>query len=164
MRSYLKLFHLFLRFFNILFWIFHTESLVKMSNSLWFSRIFTLQSFSWFCFNFFWLFLKCTLKRLLREWDFFNNHWIWKFSLFQFFSFPFLKFIDFKITSNSFIYSLVEQFFETHFHKNNYRGKGILLGKIWQNFKVYIPLTWSVGVCYTSNMRLLLIKNSLTYS
>ena len=38
------------------FSIFQTESLVKMSNSLLFSRIFTLQSSSWFCFNYsFWL-------------------------------------------------------------------------------------------------------------
>ena len=44
-----------------------------------------------------------------------------------FFSFPFLKFINFKITTNSLIYSLVEQFLETHFHKNNYRVRGILL-------------------------------------
>ena len=35
--------------------------------------------------------------------------------------FSIFKFINFKITTNSFIYSLVEQFFETNFHKNNYR-------------------------------------------
>ena len=84
-------------------------------------------------------------KRLLREWEFFYNHWIFKFLKISIFQFPIFKFIDFKITTNSFIYSLVEQFLETHFHKNNYRGKGILLEKIWQNFRVYIPLTWSVG-------------------
>ena len=111
-----------------------------MSNSLWFSRIFTLQSSSWFCFNYsFWLFLRCTWKRLLREWEIFYNHWIWKFSKFQIFSFPFLKFINFKITTNSFIYSLVEQFFETHFHKSNYRGKGYTFEKFSQFFRVYIP-------------------------
>ena len=115
-------FFYFLSFFNALFSIFHTESLVKMSNSLWFSRIFTLQSSSWFCFIFI-VFLRCTWKKITtRMRILFYNHWIWKFSKFQFFSFPFLNFIDFKITTNSFIYSLVEQFLETHFHKNNYRG------------------------------------------
>ena len=124
-----------------------------MSNSLWFSRIFTLQSFRWFCFIF-WLFLRCTwIKRLQREWEFFYNHRIWKFSKFQFFSFPFKKFIDFKITTNSFIYSLVEQFLETHFHINNYRGKRVYFWeKLDQNFQVYIPPYLECGeVYYTSN-------------
>ena len=82
----------------------------------------------------------------------FYNHWIFKISNFQIFSFPFLKFIDFKITTNSFIYSSVEQFFETHFHKNNYRGKVYTFGKNLVNFFGLIyPLTWGVGVYYTSN-------------
>ena len=131
MRSYLNIIpFIFLFFFNVHFSIFHTESLVKMSNSLWFSRIFTLQSFRWFCFNFFDCFLGVLVKRLLREWDIFYSHWIWKFSKFQFFSFPFFKFINFKITTNSFIYSLVEKNFETHFLKSNYRGKGYIFLKI----------------------------------
>ena len=126
-----------------------------MSNSLWFSRIFTLQSFSWFCFNYsFWLFLRCTWKRLLREWEIFNYHWVLKFLEIFFFSFPFLKFINFKITTNSFIYSLAEQFLETHFHKNNYRGKGYTFGeKTYQKFRVYIPLTWGErGILYEQQL------------
>ena len=117
-----------------------------MSNSLWFSRIFTLQSFSWFCFNyFFWLFLRCIWKKITtRVRNFFNNHWIWKFSKFHFFSFPFLKFIYFKITTNSSIYSLVEQFLETLLHKNNYKGKGVYFWKNLPNFSdLYTPyLGW----------------------
>ena len=108
-----------------------------MSNSLWFSRIFTLQSFSWFCFNFFWLFLRCTWKKITtRVRNFFITI---EFENFQNFNFSFFhfKFIHFKITTYSFIYSIAEQFFETHFHKNNYRG--ILLGYTRQNFQVYIP-------------------------
>ena len=118
-----------------------------MSNSLWFSRIFTLQSFRWFCFNYsFWLFLRCIWKRLLREWKFFFFITIefWNFSKFpfSFFSFPFLIFILFKITSNSFIYSSVEQFLETYIHKNNYRVRGTLFLKNLVNFFGFIyPLT-----------------------
>ena len=41
MRSYLNIIPFIFTFFNVHFSIFHTESLVKMSNSLWFSRIFT---------------------------------------------------------------------------------------------------------------------------
>ena len=33
-----------------------------------------------------------------------------------------LKYINFKITTNSLKYSLVEQFFETYFLESNYRG------------------------------------------
>ena len=66
------------------------------------------------------------------------------------FQFPILKFIDFKITTNSFIYSLVEQSLETHFHKNNYRGKGYTFGKNLPNFSdLYTP---NLGCGdYTSN-------------
>ena len=134
--------------FNSFFLIFHTESLVKISNSPWFSRIFTLQSSRWFCFIYsFWLFLRCTWKKDYYENDkIIYNHWVLKFLKNSFFSFRFLKFINFKITTNSLTYSLVEQFLETHFCKNNYRGKeGILLAKTYQNFRVYIPLTWGVG-------------------
>ena len=74
-------------------------------------------------------FLGVLEKRLLREWKIFLNHWIWKFSKFQFLIFSFLKFINFKITTNSFIYSLVEQFLETHFHKNN-----LITGGEWYTF------------------------------
>ena len=82
----------------------------------------------------------------------------------------FLKFIDFKITTNSLIYSLVEQFFETHFHKNNYReGKGgYTFGKNLTKFSsLYTPLPGVWGVYYTSNMRTknqakLLISYTLT--
>ena len=57
----------------------------------------------------------------------------------------FLKFIDFKITTNSFIYSLVEQFLEAHFHKNNYKGKGVyFLKNFSHNFRIYIPPTWGI--------------------
>ena len=71
MRSYLNIIPFIFTLYNAHFSIFHTESLVKMSNSLWFSRIFTLQSFSWFCFNFFDCFLGVLDKRLLREWEIF---------------------------------------------------------------------------------------------
>ena len=126
-----------------------------MSNSLWFSRIFTLQSSSWYCFNFFYCFLGVLEKRLLREWEIFYNHWIWKFSKFSFFSFPFLKFFLFKITTNSFIYLLVEQFFETHFHKNNYRVKGYTFGENLPKFSgLYTPYL-GCGVYYTSNKHIL---------
>ena len=112
-----------------------------MSNSFLFSRIFTLQSSSWFCFIFIDCFLGVLEKSLQREWEiYFITIGFENFQNFNFSVFPFLKFIDFKIPTNSFIYSLVEQFLETHFHKNNYRGSGgILLGKTWQKFQVYIP-------------------------
>ena len=127
-----------------------------MSNSLWFSRIFTLQSSSWFCFYYsFWLFLRCTWKKMTTRVIFFYNHWIWKFSKFQFFSFPFLKFINFKITTNSFIYSLVEQFLETHFHKNNKRWLGsLLLGKKITKFSdLYAPLPGVWGYIIRATVR-----------
>ena len=113
-----------------------------MSNSLWFSRIFTLQSFSWFCFNYsFWSFLGVFEKKYYESERFFYNHWIWKFSKFSFFSFPFLKSTHFKITTNSFIYSLVEQFLETHFHKKKVTGLGgILLKKLTKIFGFIYPL------------------------
>ena len=124
-----------------------------MSNSLWFSRIFTLQSFSWFCFKFFWLFLRCTWTKITSRVRIFYNHWIWKFSKFQFFSFPFLIFILFKITSNSFIYSLVEQFLETHFHKNNFRVRRVYFWeKLAKIFRFIYLLTWGVRVYYTNNI------------
>ena len=64
-------------------------------------------------------------------------------------NFPFLKFIDFKIITNSFIYSLVEQSLETHFHKNNYRGKGYTFGKSLPNFSdLYTLLTGVRGILY----------------
>ena len=109
-----------------------------MSNSLWFSRIFTLQSFSWSCFNYsFWLFHRCIWKDYYQSEEFFYNHWIWKFSKFQFFSFPFFKFIDFKITTNSFKYSLVEHFLKPIFSK--VVTGGIFFEKFSQFFRVYIP-------------------------
>ena len=117
-----------------------------MSNILWFSRIFTLQSFRWFCFIFLtvsYVYLK--KKDYNESKKFFYNHWIWKFENFQFFSFPFLKFTNFKITTNSFIYSLVEQFFETHFHKNNYWDKGYTFGKNFTKFSglyTALPGVW----------------------
>ena len=43
------------------------------------------------------------------------------------------------------IYSLVEQFFETHFHKSIYRGKGILYGKFSLKFSGLWTLTWGEG-------------------
>ena len=62
---------------------------------------------------------------------------------------PFLKFIDFKMTTNSFIYSLVEQFFEPHFHKNNYRGKGYTFGKNLTKFSgLYTPYLGCGGILY----------------
>ena len=128
-----------------------------MSNSLLFSRIVTLQSSSWFCFNYyFWLSLRCTWKKITTRVRIFYNHWIWNFSKFQLFSFPFFKFINFKITTNSFIYSLVEPFLETHFHKNNYRGKGLYFWKkLTKIFGFIYPLTWDVE-CILYEQQLLL--------
>ena len=74
MKSYLNIIPF---IFNVHFWIFHTESLVKMSNSLWFSRIFTLQSSSWFCFNYsFDYFIDAFEKDYFESEKFFYNHWI----------------------------------------------------------------------------------------
>ena len=78
--------------FNALFSILHTDSLVKMSNSPLFSRIFTLQSSIWFCFIYsFWLFLRYTLKKVYYERLDHFNHWIWKFSKFSNFQFSIFK-------------------------------------------------------------------------
>ena len=117
-----------------------------------------MQSSNWFSFNYsFWLFLSCTWKkRLLREWEIFLLHWVLNFLKISIFSFPFLIFINFKITTNSFIYPLVEQFLETHFHKNNYWARGILLVKIYQNFRIYILLTWGVGILYEQHVRIVI--------
>ena len=124
-----------------------------MSNSLWFSRIFTLQSFSWFCFNYSYdCFLGVLEKRLLREWDIFITIGFENFQNFKFFSFPFLKFINFKITTNSFTYSLLENFLKPIFTKVITGGKGVYILKKLVNFLGFIyPLTWGVGVYYTSN-------------
>ena len=47
-------------------WGYGTTAQIKAL--IWLSRIFTLQSSSWLCFNYsFWLFLRCTWKSLLRE-------------------------------------------------------------------------------------------------
>ena len=126
-----------------------------MSNSLWFSRIFTLQSSSWSCFNYsFWLFHRCIWKDYYESEKFFITI---ELKNFQNFSFSFLKYINFKIITNSFKYSLVEQFFETHFLKSNYRGvRGIFFEKFSQFFRVYIPPYLGCGgVYYTSNIWLL---------
>ena len=155
MRNYLNIISfIFLHFCNVHFLIFHTESLVKMSNSFLFSRIFTLQSSSWFCFIFIDCFLSVLEKILLWEWEiYFITIGFENFQNFNFSVFPFFKFIDFKITTNSFIYSLVEQFLETHFHKNNYRGKGVYFWEKFDKiFRFIYPLTWGVGVYYTSNI------------
>ena len=125
-----------------------------MSNSLWLSRIFTLQSFSWSCFNYsFWLFHRCIWKYYYESEKFFITIEFKNFSKFQIFSFSFLNFINFKISTNSFKYSLVEQFFETHFLKSNYRGvRGYIFGKNLVNFFGFIyPLPGVWGVYYTSN-------------
>ena len=50
-----------------------------------------------------------------------------------------------------FIYSLVKQFLETHFHKNNYRSGYTFWKKKKLNFRVYIPTYLGWGVNYTSN-------------
>ena len=129
-----------------------------MSNSLWFSRIFTLQSSSWFCFNYsFDCFLGVFEKDYYESEKLFYNHWIWKFSKFPFLSFPFSKFIHFKITTNSFIYSFVEQFLRTHFHKNNYRGKGYTFGKSLPNFSdLYTPYLGGLrGILYEQHVQTL---------
>ena len=123
-----------------------------MSNSLWFSRIFTLQSSSWSCFNFYWLFLQCTWKDYYESEKFFITI---ELKNFQNFSFSFLKYINFKITTNSFKYSLVEQFFENHFHKSNYRGvRGVYFLKNLINFFgfIYPPYLGCGGGYYTSNI------------
>ena len=93
MRSYLNIIPIiFLMLFNALFSIFHAESLVKMSNSPWFSRIFTLQSSSWFCFNYsFWLFLRCIWKKITTRVRDFYNHWVLKFLKIFLFLFPIFK-------------------------------------------------------------------------
>ena len=126
-----------------------------MSDSLWFSRIFTLQSFSWFCFIYsFWLFLRFTYKKIItRVRNVFITIEFWNFSKFPFQFFIF-NIYYFKITSNSFIYSLVEQFLVTHFHKNNYRGKGVYFwGKNLPNFSdLYTPYLGWRKVYYTSNI------------
>ena len=74
----------------------------------------------------------------------------------------FLIFIHFKITTNSFIYSLVEQFLETHFHKNNYRGKGVYFWKKLTNFFGFIyPLPGGGGILYEQQ---LIIKTPIQQS
>ena len=154
MRSYLNIIPFIFYSFNALFSIFHTESLVKMSNSLWFSKIFTLQSSSWSCFNYsFWLFHRCIWKDYYESEKFFITI---ELKNFQNFSFSFLKYINFKIITNSFKYSLVEQFFETHFLKSNYRGvRGVYFLKNLVNFFgfIYPPYLGCGGVYYTSNNR-----------
>ena len=97
----------------------------------------------------FWLFLRCTWKKITTRVINFLKPLNLKFLKISNFSLPFLKFIDFKITTNSFIYSLVEQFLEIHFHKNNYRGKGYTFGKNLTKFSgLYTPsLGWG-GIIY----------------
>ena len=120
-----------------------------MSNSLWFSMIFTLQSFRWFCFNYsYGLFLRCTWKKKTTR---VRNCFI-TIGFENFINFNFSdshlkkKNINFKITTNSFKYSLVKQFFETHFLKSNYRGvRRVYFLKNLVNFFGFIyPLTWGV--------------------
>ena len=99
-------------------------NLFKMSNSSSFSRIFTLQSsFGSVPFILFGCFLdvlgrKNIISRMRK--DLFEPSGF-KISQNFLFLFPILIFSLFKCRTNSFILSLVEQFLETHFHKNNYR-------------------------------------------
>ena len=97
-----------------------------------------LSTHLYFCFNYsFWLFLRCIwIKITSKVINFFITIWFWKF---QFFSFQFLIFINFEIATNSFIYSLFEQFLKPIFTKVITGVRGIFLGKTWQNFQVYIP-------------------------
>ena len=117
-----------------------------MSNSLWFSRIFTLQSSSWFCFNYF---FDCFLG--VFEKDYYYSD-IFLITIDIFFSFPFLILILFECRTNSFIYSPVEQFLETHFHKSNYRGKGYTFGNFLPKFSdLYtLLLVWGYIIRATS--------------
>ena len=65
------------------------------------------------------------------------------------FQFPIFKFINLKNTTNSFIYSLVEQFFETHFTKIITGGKGYTFGKNLTKFSVlYTSLPGVWGILY----------------
>ena len=67
----------------------------------------------------------------------------------------------FKITTNSFTYSLVEQFLETHFHKNNYRG--ILLGKNLPNFSsLYTPYLGEGYIIRAANVPIILRVDNRT--
>ena len=108
----------------MIFLIFHTESLIKISNSPWFSRIFTLQSSSWFCFiyslfPFLQVYLKKVTMRAIRT---FRTIIIWNFSKMSLFCFLFLIFKPFWMLNKLIHYSLVEQFLETDFHKNSDSG------------------------------------------
>ena len=105
---------------------------------------------------FLWLFLRCTWKKITtRVRNCFITIWFKNYLNFNFSVSHFFKFINFKITTNSFIYSLVEPFLETHFHKNNYRGKGVYFWKkLTKIFGFIYPLTWGNGVYYTNNNRI----------
>ena len=125
-----------LQLFNALFSIFYIESLVKMSNSSRFLMIFTLQSSSWFCFNYFFLtvsqvYLKNITTRARRS---FRTIEFCNFSKIYFSVSHFLNLVFVKCRTNSFIYSLVEQFLEAHFHQNNSRGLGVYFLKKLLNF------------------------------
>ena len=75
------------------------------------------------------------------------------------FQFPILKFIDFKISTNSFIYSLVEQSLETHFQNNNYGGKGYTFGKNLPNFSdLYTPYLGCEGIIRATDKEIQTVK------
>ena len=117
-----------------------------MSNSLWFSRIFTLQSSSWFCL-FFWLFLWCTWKKIntiMR--DFFITI---GFEIFQNFKFSVSHCLNLLILklqqTHSYIHYL-NNFLKPIFSIVITGGKGYIFGKnLTKYFQVYITLTWGVG-------------------
>ena len=67
------------------------------------------------------------------------------------------------MTTNSFIYSLVEQSLETHFHKNNYRGKGYTFRKNLPKFlglyTPYLECGYIIRATMTSYVILIKLKN-----
>ena len=73
---------------------------------------------------------------------------------------PFLAFIHFKITSNSFIYSLVDQFFETIFTKIITGVRGILLEKknLPKFSGLYTPLIGVWGILYEQHTNIIIVS------
>ena len=73
----------------------------------------------------------------------------------------FFKYINFKVTTNSFKYSLVQKF-ENQFLESNYRGKeGIFFEKFNQFFQVYIPPYLGCGdILYEQHMLFIYIINT----
>ena len=134
-----------------------------MSNSFSFSRIFNLQSFNWFCFNYsFWLFLRCIWKKkIITRARKFYNHWIWKFSKFQILSFPFLILLILKLQQTHSYIHYLKIFLKPIFSKVITGGKGVYFLKILVNFFGFIyPLTWGVGYIIWATFLLLILPTN----